>query len=77
VIDPQVLESLTALIIQGGAVIVLVWVVTLLVTGRLHTDSEVDGLRRDKADLLAINDKLSDALANSNELLRVAIKRES
>lgn len=75
--SPEAIEGFTALIIQGGAIVVLVWVVSMIVSGKLHTESEVEGLRQDKTDLLAVNKNLSDALATTNELLRVAIRRES
>ena len=73
--DPKVVEQISSLIVQGGAIVVLVWVVTLLTGGKLHTDSEVEGLRKDKADLLVVNKGLSDALAQTNELLRISIDR--
>ena len=74
-VDPDTLKAITDLIIQGGAIVVLVWVVNLLLSGKLHTDSEVDGLRRDKADLLVANKDLSEALDQNTELLRLAIER--
>ena len=73
--NPESITSVVDLILQGGAVVALVWVVVLLTTGKLHTSSEVEGLRRDKADLLVVNSHLSGALEQSNELLRLAITR--
>jgi hypothetical protein len=68
-IDAKAIESLSQLILQGGAIVALVWVVVLLTSGKLHTSSEVDGLRKDKDELLAINKRMSDALDQSNDLL--------
>ena len=71
------ITTIAPLILQGGAAVVLIWVVILLTTGKLHTSSEVEGLRGDKADLLKVNAHLSEALEQSNELLRLAITRRS
>jgi len=46
-----------------------VWIVVLLTSGKLHTSSEIDGLRKDKEDLLSVNKRMSDALDQSNKLL--------
>ena len=69
------LDGVTDVFIQGGAISVLVWVVLLLTSGKLHTSSEVEGLRQDKAELLAVNAHLSEALEQSNELIRLALAR--
>jgi hypothetical protein len=71
-IDPV---AISQLVLQGGAVVVLTWVVTLLTGGKLHTSSEVDGLKKDKSDLLAINERMSEALQQSNQLLEATIGR--
>jgi hypothetical protein len=68
-IDAKAIEAITQLILQGGAIVVLVWVVMLLTSGKLHTSSEIDGLRKDKDDMLAINKRMSEALEQSNKLL--------
>jgi hypothetical protein len=68
-IDAKAVEALSQLLIQGGAIVSLVWVVMLLTSGKLHTSSEVDGLHKDKDDLLAINKRMSEALEQSNKLL--------
>jgi len=68
-IDAKAIGALSQLILQGGAIVALVWVVVLLTSGKLHTSSEVDGLRKDKDELLAINKRMSDALEQSNKLL--------
>ena len=69
IVDAKAIEAVSQLILQGGAIVVLVWIVTLLTSGRLHTSSEVDGLKKDKEDLLAANKRLSEALDQSNSLL--------
>jgi hypothetical protein len=74
-IDPKALEAISQLILQGGAIVVLIWVVTLLTSGKLHTSSEIDGLRKDKEDLLAMNKRISDALEQTNDLLDKHIGR--
>lgn len=63
----------TQLILTGGAVAALVWIIRLIVDGKLHSNSEVEGLRKDKADLLAVNERLGEALETSNRLLEQAI----
>jgi hypothetical protein len=68
-IDAQAIESLSKLFLQGGAIVALVWIVVLLTSGKLHTSSEVEGLRKDKSDLLTINERMSEALEQSNKLL--------
>ena len=73
--DPGTIEQFTRLIIQGGAIVALVWVIILMVTGRLHTSSEVEGLRKDKEDLLAVNADQARALDKSNELLDRVVQR--
>jgi len=73
--DPKTIEAISQLILQGGAIVVLIWVVTLLTGGKLHTSSEIDGLRKDKEDLLAMNKRIADALEQSNELLEKHIGR--
>ena len=55
------------LILSTGAAGALFYIVKLLVDGKLHTNSEVDGLKADKADLLKINAAQADALRQSNE----------
>lgn len=70
-------DQLMQLVLQGGAIVALAWVLTLLTGGRLHTSSEVDGLRKDKADLLTVNQRLGEALDQSNRLLEKAIDRGS
>jgi hypothetical protein len=68
-IDAKAIEALSQLILQGGAIVALVWIVVLLTSGKLHTSSEIDGLRKDKEDLLSVNKRMSDALDQSNKLL--------
>jgi len=68
--DPKTIEAISQLILQGGAIVVLIWVVTLLTGGKLHTSSEIDGLKKDKDDLLAANKRIGDALQQSNDLLQ-------
>lgn len=75
VLDPAFFESLSTLILQGGAIIVLIWVVLLLTGGKLHTSSEIDGLRKDKETLLEINKQISKALEQSNGLLEELVSK--
>jgi len=74
-IDPKTLDALSQLLLQGGAIVALVWIVLLLTGGKLHTSSEIEGLRQDKEDLLAVNERVSNALALSNELLKNIIAK--
>lgn len=64
--DPQTLPTLITL---GGAAGALFYVLKLLVDGKLHTNSEVDGLRLDKQHLFAANARLSSGLEKSNATL--------
>lgn len=68
-LDPETVGAISQLVLQGGAIVVLIWVVTLLTGGKLHTSSEIDGLKKDKDDLLAANRRIGEALQKSNELL--------
>ena len=63
-----------SLITVGGAAGVAVWVLKLITDGRLHSSSEVDGLRQDIVDLKKVNTTLSNALKSSNELLPEILK---
>jgi len=74
-VDPKTLEAISQLLLQGGAIVALVWVVLLLTGGKLHTSSEIEGLRQDKEALLAVNERVSTALALSNELLKSIIEK--
>jgi len=56
-----------SLVITGGAAGALFYVLRLLIEGKLHTNSEVDGLRADIADLKKINASQAEALKASNE----------
>lgn len=51
----------------AGASGALFWVLRLVVDGKLHTSSEVDGLREDKTELLKVNGDLQRALSEQNE----------
>lgn len=66
----QIVQSITV----GGAAAAFYWVLKLLVDGKLHTDSEVNGLRQDKIDLLRINSALSDTLGNTNTQLAEVLR---
>jgi hypothetical protein len=74
-IDPKTLDAISQLLLQGGAIVALVWVVLLLTGGKLHTSSEIEGLRQDKEDLLAVNTRMSAALELSNDLLKSIIEK--
>ena len=69
------MEQLPQLIITGGAAGALFYVLKLIVDGRLHSTSEVDGLRQDKKDLLAANTRLAAAIERSNNLLERTLDR--
>lgn len=71
VIDPGVINLFLVTGAAGAFFLVLKWVTD----GKLHTDSEVTGLRQDKADLLSLNKAQADALKRSNELLSKALER--
>lgn len=61
--DGNILQLLTI----GGAAGALFWVLKLVTDGKLHSSSETDGLRQDKADLLKVNESQGKALRASNE----------
>jgi hypothetical protein len=67
VADPA--QLVTVLGAAGALLLVLKWVVD----GKLHSSSEVDGLREDKKALLAINAALSEAIDKSNDQLTMII----
>jgi hypothetical protein len=52
-----------------GAAGALLYVLKLIVDGKLHASSEVDGLRKDKADLLRVTEAQGEALRANNEAL--------
>jgi len=56
-----------------GAAGALYYVLRLIVDGKLHSDSELQGLKQDKIELLAINRQQNDALDASNKQLAVAL----
>jgi hypothetical protein len=62
-------------VVAGGAAAALFWVLKLVTDGKLHSSSETDGLKQDKADLLQLNKDLTEALKASNqtdgEILRI------
>ena len=67
------MDPIQLLLVGGGAgvaVLVLKW----MVDGKLHTSSETDGLRQDKADLLKINETYASALKASNEADREIVQ---
>lgn len=68
--------AITNLILVGGAAGAFFVVLWWLIGGKLHTDSEVQGLKQDKADLLAINKAQAEALKDSNAALAKASARD-
>lgn len=70
-IDPAIVQGLTI----GGAAFAFFLMLKWLADGRFHTDSEVQGLKQDKVDMLALNKELTAALKRSNELLKKALER--
>jgi hypothetical protein len=65
-------QIITAIIVTGAAG-AFFWVLRQIIDGKLHSSSEVDGLRQDKADLLRINAAISKQLADTNSQLREVI----
>jgi hypothetical protein len=59
-------ETLPQVITIGGAAGVLWYVLNLLVSGKLHTNSEVEGLRADIVEYRKTNHALTEALRVSN-----------
>ena len=59
----------------GSAAGALFYVLTLLVGGKLHTTSEVNGLREDKKQLFSANVRLAAAVEQSNVLLQQLVER--
>lgn len=55
------------IITLGGAAGMAYFVLKWLVDGKLHTHSEVEGLRQDKAELWAANKLLAEANAEANK----------
>lgn len=62
--------SLVTLLGAAGA---LLYVLKLIVDGKLHSSSEVDGLKQDKKDLIESNEDLTQALGAANQQLSVAL----
>ena len=56
-----------SLIMVGGAAAAFFWVLQWIVNGKLHSRSEVDGLRADKRELFTANKELIEANAEANK----------
>lgn len=69
--DAQIIQIVTVAGAAGAFFIVLKWVVD----GKLHSDSEVVGLRQDKADLLKLNTEQAEAMKRSTALLEKLVDR--
>lgn len=69
--DAQFIQIVTVAGAAGAFFIVLKWVVD----GKLHSDSEVVGLRQDKADLLKLNTEQAEAMKRSTALLEKLVDR--
>lgn len=67
---PDSIQLITVL----GAAGALLYVLKLIVDGKLHTSSEVDGLRADKDRLIGINARLAEAIDRTNVQLATIIK---
>jgi hypothetical protein len=63
------------LLVTAGAAGAFYFVLKWLVDGKLHTHSEVEGLRADKVALLEVNKEQAAAMKHTNELLEAAITR--
>lgn len=70
------MDPLPQLVTIGGAAGALFYVLKLLVDGKLHTQSEVDGLAGDKQQLFAAVGRLSSGLERSNKLLEKVLARQ-
>ena len=68
-LEGQVVQLITTL----GAAGALVWVLKLIVDGKLHSHSEVEGLRSDKDALLEVNEVQGKALAAANDQLETIL----
>ena len=68
--DPSIVSVITVTGAAGAFFLVLKWIVD----GKLHTESEVSGLRQDKADLLKINTEQAEAMRHSNEVFEQMAK---
>ncbi len=68
------MDNPLSLITIAGAAGAFFYVLQQLIGGKLHTSSETDGLRQDKADLLKINGKLTDGMKSTNDLLAEVLK---
>lgn len=65
--------DLAAVLQTGGSIAVgtvLFWFVQQFIAGKIHSDSEVDGLRDDKKALILINSSQAEALRQANEVIR-------
>lgn len=62
------------IILTLGAAGALFYVLKLIVDGKLHSSSEVDGIRADKKELLAVNARMADAIDKSNDQLTMIIE---
>lgn len=69
------MDQLPQLLVTGGAAGALFYVLRLIVEGRLHSDSEINGLREDKKQLLAANARLATGVDHSNTLLQKVLER--
>lgn len=61
--EASIIQFVTVL----GAAGALLWVLNQIIAGKLHSSSEVDGLKQDKADLLDIVQSQGEALRKTNE----------
>lgn len=67
--------AILQLISTGGAAVVLFWVVAQFVGGKIHSESEVEGLRKRIEALTAINDRYAIQFDKVNEILEKAVER--
>lgn len=66
---------LTQLGAAGVAVGVVLYVLNLLVNGKIHTQSEMTGKDKQIADLLEANRRLNEALEGANATMQRLIER--
>ena len=67
-------DTILQLILQLGAAGALIWVLKLIVDGKLHSHSEVEGLRNDKTQLLEVNEVQGEALKAANSQLETVLE---
>jgi hypothetical protein len=68
-------SSVLQLVSTTGAAAALLYVLYLIVSGKLHTDSEVDALNEVIAKLETMNKTVVDQLKQTNDIFEATIER--